>query len=221
MQELDATRTISLEDDVFLVRFKYDPSIVPRIKAVPGSSFIAARKLWLVPPWPESAACLYNFGVKECFHALDSEWDEIQRLAALVPSAGPVVPEGIIRHAFRAPSTGGTLLHTEYNRALQEVVKELTGAYWDGRVKCLRVPASAELARALLYCVQEYDFLVEPDEYERLLLSAERTFEDDEESLGHLKVSEIVALRLMLEIPKYRRDMVLQTLQHITFQRGC
>jgi hypothetical protein len=220
MQESDVpTRRISLEGDVFLVRFKYDPSIVVRIKTVPGSSYIAARKLWLVPPWPESAAGLIDLKVEQRFHVLKSEWDEIQRLAALVPSARPVGTEGIIRHAFRAP-TGGTLLHTESNWPLHEVIKELTGAYWDGRVKSLRVPAAAELARALLYCIAEYDFLVEEDEYDRLLLSAEQTYEDDEESLSHLSVSDLVALRLMLEIPKYRRDMILDTLQHITFQRG-
>jgi hypothetical protein len=213
------TRTISLEGDVFLVGFGYDPALVSRIKAVPGRSYIAARKLWLVPPWPESAASLHKIGDEERFHAFDSEWDEMRRLAALQPSARPVGQEGVIRQAFRAPG-GGILFHTEFNRPLHEVIKETTGAYWDGRVKSLRVPAAAQLARAILYCIDTYDFFVEQEEYERLLQSAEPTYEDDDESLSYLSVKDIVALHLMLEIPKYRRDMILDTLRHITYQRG-
>lgn len=213
-------RVVSIEDDAFVVRFRYDTEVVQKIKTVPGRDYIAARKIWIAPPWPESAARLLEIAEEEDFVISDGDYSEIRRLADLHPSFESVDrPVGIIRQAFRPPS-GGILLHVEYNPSLTEMLKEITGGYWDSRVQCLRLPPAPELARAILHCIETYDFLIEQPEYERLLLSAEEMDEDGESPFRYLEVTDVVTLHLLLQTPQYRRDMILDVLKNVTFQRG-
>lgn len=211
MAEQNGEYLVELDNDLFVISGPYHPEVVEMIRCLPGREYDSAIKAWLIPPWPESAAAILDLADSMSLRAYPTGTEHLRRLAAIVPNQRPINQPDLHRYVFRAPS-GDTLIHLESNPSLHQQIKELTGAYWDRRSLALRIPTAANLAREILYVGEVFDFVIEPEELERLLSLTEfqEMYDGAERSSSRLHVDVIVAYNLMKRMHPFQRDAVIR-----------
>ncbi len=151
-REAALSRTITLEDDTFIVAFKYDGILVSAIRKIVGSEWSPGRKRWLVPI--DAAGMLRTFSETHNF-AVDTV------TAEALSSQEAVAPE-----AFASTRTvtleGRTLIFTfDYEGDVVDAVKAITGRRWDSKRKVWVVPATS--AQQALGVAAVYDFDIDPE----------------------------------------------------------
>lgn len=206
-EELETpVRRLWLDEGRFVAQIEFDEALVERLRALPVRKYDRARKRWTVPPIPDAADALltlvesFRFAISE---QVLSELARIGRLHRQIQSDPRLRSVG--RYLYRAPDFG-TLIWLPPHHGIAEEIKALLGAVWDQRIGAFRVEATARNADLILNTAGEFDFFVEPAEYERLVSMGDLLFEEEDFTYFPFSSADRILYRMLIRMPKLRRE---------------
>jgi hypothetical protein len=210
-------RRVWLHEGRFHAQIEFDEDLAAALGNMPLRKYDVARTRWVVPPTPEAAAALLAIVEAHGFEGAPEDVAELKRIGGLARQIEQDARlRAVGRYIYRAPDFG-TLISIPNHPLVAEEVKDLLGAVWDKRVHAFRVEATARSADAILAVAGEYDFFVEPAEYERLVSMGETLFEDDEFTYDPLASADRILYRMLLRLPKSRRESLFDAVRNYRY----
>lgn len=212
-------RRFWLHEGRFVVEFKYDEALVQALRELPVRGFDPAHKRWIVPPTPQATAPLVPLVERYRFHASPEDLDELFRIANLFHRIRDDHRlDAVQRYIYRAPDYG-TLVSIPWppDPAVFEEVKTSMSGIWDSRIYAFRIDPAARDADYVLSIAHEYDFYVEPSEYERLRSEGDLLFRDDEFTYDPLSSPDRVMYRMLIRLSKSRREALFDAVRNYRY----
>ncbi len=160
-REAALSRSVTLEDGMFVVAFKYDGALVSAIRKIVGSRWDPERKRWLVPV--DAAGMLRAFVEANAFATDNNAAEALATQEAATPEAlAPVRTVAL---------EGRSLVFTfDYEGDVVDAVKAITGRRWDSKRKVWVVPATS--AQQALGVAAVHGFDIDPEIKAQLQKSA-------------------------------------------------
>ena len=152
VREAALSRSVILEDDMFVVAFHYDGALVSAIRKIVGSRWDSNRKRWFVPI--DAAGMLRAFVETHDFATDAVVAEALASQKAAAPEA--LAPERTVT------LEGRTLVFTfDYEGDVVDAVKAITGRRWDSKRKVWMIPATS--VQQALGVAAVYDFDIDPE----------------------------------------------------------
>jgi hypothetical protein len=209
---------IRLHEGSFVLVTAYTPDLVERLRALPDRWYDPGRKQWLVPPVPRACQALLAVVRDYGFTPVGNALDEVERIGSLHAQiqTDPLL-RSVERYLFRAPDFE-TLMVFPRNHTVGEEIKSVLGAVWDKRVKAFRIEATAQNADAILNVAGEYNFYVEPAEYERIATMGFSLFDDDDDfRYDGLASSDRILYRMLIRYSVSRRENLFDAVRNYRY----
>jgi hypothetical protein len=203
-----------LHDGLFVTDTDYEPELARRLRAVPNSWYDKGKKVWMVPPVPESAYALQTVVDEYDLASVGKTIEELERIAELHAQIHKDARlSSVQRYLYRAPDFE-SLIVLPKNHTIGEEFKLVVGAVWDKRIRAYRVEADARSADDVLRLAAEYDFFVEPAEYERLASMGNTLFEDEDFSYYPLASIDRMMYRMLIQLPPGQRENLFDAVRN-------
>lgn len=200
---------VTLHRDVFIIRIEFNAFLVKAIKDIPGRWYFSPERSWFIPPHPESTAALCRLIESNGLSITESDGAELWRIARLYESIYSDPQLGKLeRYVYRAAS-GDTLFYFPKVGIVAEAIEDLVRGVWDKRIGTYRVPATPHSAETILAIAEEYNFFVEPEEYQRLLILSDQRYESDLE-IDYFSIIDRTIFQLLARLPEQRRENIIQ-----------
>jgi hypothetical protein len=199
-------RMLWLDDGRFIAKIEFDEILVQELRALSIRKYDRGRKRWIVPPIPDAAHALLTIVESYQFTVSEQVFSELARIAGLHRQiqTDPRL-RSVERYLYRAPDFE-TLISIPKHHGVAEELKDLLGAVWDQRIGAFRLEATARNADLILNTAGEYDFFVEPAEYERLASMGNFLFDEDDFTYFPLSSTDRILYRMLIRMPKLRRE---------------
>ena len=207
-------RRYELRRGSFEFRFPYAPEIVDAFRALTDKWYVPESHAWYVAPVPASAAGALQIVEKYGFRGSDQATSELERIGNLFRKIGlDARLASVQRYLYRAPDFG-TLIWLAKHASVSAEVESQLGAEWDRSIGAYRVDGTARNADQLLTLAGEYDFYIEPAEYERLVSEGNLLFDEDEPTYFPLKAPDRLLYRMLVRLSKPRLDNLVDAVRN-------
>jgi hypothetical protein len=199
-------RQLWLDEGRFVAKIEFDEELVERLRGLPIRRYDRARKRWIVPPIPEAADSLLTIAESYQFTVSEQVFTQLARIGTLYRQiqTDPRL-RSVERYLYRAPDYE-TLISIPEHHGIADEIKGLLGAIWDQRIGAFRLESTARTADMILNVAGEYDFFVEPAEYERLASMGNLLFDEDDFTYFPLSSADRILYRMLIRLPKLRRE---------------
>lgn len=125
-------RAVDFADDRFTLRFGYDPTLIERVKALPGRRWNPDGKVWTAP----QSDALVQFIEDNRFAVTDVARTALERPLEAIPAT----PRYVDQEGPRM------VVHSEYDPALIADIRQVPGRRWEPQRKVWTVPLPACIA---------------------------------------------------------------------------
>lgn len=206
-------RRLWIDEGRFVAQIEFDEELVEQLKSLPIRKYDRARKRWSVPPIPEAADALLWIVESYRFTVSENDLHELTRIGTLYRQiqTDPRL-RSVQRYLYRAPDYE-TLIWIPEHHGIADEIKGLLGAIWDRRIGAFRLESTARTADMILNVAGEYDFFVEPAEYERLASMGNMLFDEDDFTYFPLSSTDRILYRMLIRLPKLRRENLFEAVR--------